>query len=497
MAALAAAASLAGQAGVAGAATPSNALAGEGDSFLSPLVHQLVTDSSGHLAGLLGTYLTNDFSSIGDFTGGAADYAVSERPLTASEAASAKANGRTFAYVPFAATPVAIGTIVPDSDFSGGNTLTNSQLCPHIEMNVQDLAAVWGIDAGNPVQHWNDPRFSCTNGKALYAQSTTTAGNLDPSTANFALMTYLDSDPTAKGYFQAGVNSAVIAKRATSTNITPSETLPYTGTYYIPGGDQPFLGKLILINPTTNVPTWDPSNDAMGASFPVSSIWTGQPLGAPWNIPTAALDNAAGKFVSPSTASAAAAENDATLAQTSDPTTNNLVSFKASTTDAAAYNNYMIEESYLVVPTKGLVGAKAAAMADLIRFVVGTDGQREIEGFGAAPATAAMVTADLQIAAQLDSEAAQSGTSPGTTTPGSSTSTTAAPGSTGAGGAGGTGAGDTSGGDSGGTGATSPTLAFTGGPDLAPLVGTGVAFLLAGGLVRWRLRRRPRRRAIG
>lgn len=500
VAVLAGVGSLAGLAPAAGAATASNLLVGEGDSFLSPLVHQLISDSSGHLSGLTGSYQTTDFTSISDFTGSApndfaADFAVSERALTSTELAGAKAHDRNFVYVPFAATPVAVGTIVPDSDYSGGNTLTNGELCPHIQMTVQDLAAVWGIDGTNPVQYWNDPRFTCANGKALYHQSTTTAGNLDPSMANLALMTYLDSDPTAKSYFQAGVDSAKLSGRATSTSITPSEELPYSGTYFIPGGDQPFIGKLILVNATTNAPTWDPANDAMGASFPVSSIWTGQPLGAPWNIPTASLENAAGKFVFPSTTSAIAAENDATLAQTSDPTTNNLVTFNASATDAAAYNNDMMVESYLLVPTNGLVGAKAAAMADLIRFVVGAAGQRDIESFGAAPATSAMVTADLSVAAQLDTEAAQSGTTTSSTTPGSSTSTTAAPGSTGAGGSGDTGAGDTSGG--GGTGASSPALAFTGGPDLAPLLGTGAALLFAGGLVRWRLRRRARRRVIG
>ena len=70
------------------------------------------------------------------------------------------------------------------------------------------------------------------------------------------------------------------------------------------------------------------------------------------------------------------------------------------------------------------------------------------------------------MAAQLDSR----GGAVGATSPGHDHARLehlhhdAAPGSTGAGGAGGTGAGDTSGGDSGGTGATSPTLAFTGDP---------------------------------
>ena len=63
--------------------------------------------------------------------------------------------------------------------------------------------------------------------------------------------------------------------------------------------------------------------------MPVASVWTGDPLGVPWNLPTAAVQNAQGAYVAPSTAAAAAAEADATLASTSDPTTNNLVTFNA------------------------------------------------------------------------------------------------------------------------------------------------------------------------
>jgi len=65
-----------------------------------------------------------------------------------------------------------------------------------------------------------------------------------------------------------------------------------------------------------------------------------------WNIPTAAIQNANGKFVAPSEAAAAAAESDATM----DPATN-LVTFAANPNDATAYNSYLMVESYLVVPT--------------------------------------------------------------------------------------------------------------------------------------------------
>ena len=105
--------------------------------------------------------------------------------------------------------------------------------------------------------------------------------------------------------------------------------------------------------------------------------------------------------MAPSTASATAAEADAAFASTSDPTTNNLVTFNASTTDAAAYDNYLMMEEYLVVPTNTVAPAKATKLAQLIRFVLGPTGQKVIESFGAAPATTAMATAGLKVAAQL------------------------------------------------------------------------------------------------
>ncbi len=145
-----------------GAATPANTLSGEGGSFLSPVVNRLLVDDKGHLEGLFGGYFTNDFNANSDFVGSApnsfaADFAVTERPLTAAEASTAKADGRGFAYVPFAATPVALGTIVTNTSYTGQPTIPIQDFCPHIEMTVQDLAAVWGIDQREPGQFVGRP----------------------------------------------------------------------------------------------------------------------------------------------------------------------------------------------------------------------------------------------------------------------------------------------------------------------------------------------------
>ena len=159
-----------------------------------------------------------------------------------------------------------------------------------------------------------------------------------------------------------------------------------------------------------------------------------------------------------------------------------------------------MEEEYLVVPTNGLSAAKASALAGFIRFVLGPNGQRDISSFGAAPATAAMVTAGLQVATALDAEAAvvaaQAGASTTTTTaPGSSAAAGGTGAGAGAGAASGTPAADAAGSGSptGGSGSGSPGLAFTGAPDLSILVGVGALLVAGGALGRRRLRRRGAR----
>ena len=109
----------------------------------------------------------------------------------------------------------------------------------------------------------------------------------------------------------------------------------------------------------------------------------------------------ASSSVPPTTAAAAAETGDGI---TLDPTTN-LVTFNPQPTDAAAYNNYLMVESYLVFPTSGLAAAKAIKLAQFIRYVLGPTGQSDIAVLGAAPATPAEVTAGLKVAAELDAEA--------------------------------------------------------------------------------------------
>jgi ABC-type phosphate transport system substrate-binding protein len=488
----------------AGAATDPTSLVGEGGSFLTPVTDVLLKADPG-LAPLNPTYSDSNLdNAISDFVGTspanfAADFVVSERPLTSSEAATAKKNGRGFAYIPFAATPVGIATLAVcnPSDLVTG-TPTPSTFCNNMPLTAPLVAGIFtdGLTSTSVqpnsnlptgLQGWKDPRLTQSDGTSIPdGDGIAQASTLSPSAENSALMAYLDSDPTAKEEFDNAVANP--ANNADQSNDTPSETWPFHGNHAYIGGDEGLIGRELTINAETNAPAALASWGGLGAdgssahdAFPVSAVWTGAPLGTPWNIPTAAIQNAQGSFVAPTEKAAAASEADATL----DPATN-LVTFNAKSSDAAAYNNYLMVESYLVVPTSGLPSEKAEKLAQLIRFVLGPTAQSDESTLGAAPATPAMDTAGLAVADQLDSSAATT-TAVGTSTSPTSTTATTAP----AGSASNTGspsgvpatASSTTVGDS-----SSQDLAFTGSSGLVPLVGVGAFLVLVGALVRRRLR---------
>ena len=402
--------------------TTAGTLVGEGGDAMTPVMLSLLSDDASQLLPDTASYTNVNLNqAISDFVGTApgsfgADFAVSERGLTTAEAGQATADGRSYAYVPFAATPDALMTLVPNSTYDGGNTITASQYCQHIPLSLTQLDGIYGAPQDTDWSSLSCPATSTgtstTTTTGASTTSTTTAsstpldaqpivlyGNADPTMENFALMTLLDSTSTSQTAYGDLLSKLSGENRADSTNPAATETWPFPSTAVV-GGDEATLGKIVGLVARTGAPSTEVAQLQLGAIMPVASVWTGDPLGVPWNLPTAAVENAQGSYVAPSSAAAAAAEADATLAS------NNLVSFNANATDAAAYNNDLMLESYLVVPTNGLSSDQALALAQLVRFVLGSEGQKDIAALGAAPATTAMVTAGLQVAQQLDVEAA-------------------------------------------------------------------------------------------
>jgi len=480
------------------AATTKGTLVGEGGDAITPIMLKFLRDDTAGLAPDFGSYTNVDIDQgIADFVGTSpgtfgTDFAVTERPLTTAEAAAAKANGRSFAYVPIAAIPVALMTLVPSSSYQGASTIAMSDLCQHIPLSLDQLDGIYGAP---PYSGWNDSRLSCTAPPNTPAETYSFGlwANLDPTMENSALMSLLDSTTASEAAFKAGLTAAQTGGQASTNDPTASEHWPYAKS--VPGGDETTFGKLIGLD-RAGVPSTQAALIQLGAIMPVADVWTGEPLGVRWDLPTAAVQNAAGDFVVPSADAAKAAEADATYTPTASPTTSP-VTFNANTTDPCntnttvpcAYNNFLMLESYLLVPTNGLPADKALALAQFIRFAVGSTGQADITSLGAAGATPAMVSADLAVAQQLDAEAATASSSSSTSTTTTTTSTT----TNGTLAASATGTGSSSTGSTpastGNTGSTAGALAVTG-DDPLPLFALGFAFLTSGEAARRLLRRR-------
>ncbi|MBV8463026.1 MAG: substrate-binding domain-containing protein, partial [Acidimicrobiales bacterium] len=137
--------------GSAGGATATGTVVGEGGDAVGPIMNKLLRDDASGLNPDFGSYTNVDLEhGIADFIGSGkgtfgTDFAVTERKLTSTEAATATANGRTFAYVPIVASPVALVTQVPNSSFSSGATTINSnQFCENIPLNLSQLAGIFG-----------------------------------------------------------------------------------------------------------------------------------------------------------------------------------------------------------------------------------------------------------------------------------------------------------------------------------------------------------------
>jgi phosphate transport system substrate-binding protein len=447
-----------------------SALFGEGGSFAEPLVLQLEHDGAAAITPLVAGYFdANVDQGREDFASGSADFAVSEFPLTQQEATDAAKNGRSFAYVPFAASAVAISAVILCANDS---SLKPGTLCPNLQLTVPQLAKVFT----NAVTSWTDPLFAQAQGGSPITPTYPTISaihEVEPSYSNLAMATLFENNSLAKPVWESFLTTNKISSDA------PSELWPTGGG--ASGGDRALADALIPVNESTGVPQQNPQLWGNGTIAPLPSEW----LGAPRNLPTVAVINAAGAFVSPprpggSVDSMTAAEKYATL----DPATN-WVTYRFSATDPAAYPIPAMD--YLIVPTSGLDQIKATALAGFIRFVLGTAGQADVQALGAAPVTAAMVTAGMHVA---DAVAAQQ--TPPSASPTTMPATTAATTGSGATGSGAAGSGpDCSSCNSSATtaGASGGSLAFTG-SDPWPIVALGSALVVAGLLGRRRLVRR-------
>ena len=245
---------------------------------MTPVIDRLLHDDAAGLNPDFGTYTNVDLDhGIADFVGTApgtfgSDFAVTERKLTSAEAATAVTNGRPFAYVPFAASPVALMTQVPNSNYAGSQTILPNQFCQHIPLTLDQLDGIFGA-VSPPYTGWGDSRLSCTAPPNTPAQAISFAlwANFDPTMENSALMSLLDSTTASEAAFKAGLTAAQALQQASTSDPTPSEHWPYGGTV-VTGGDDNTLQKVIGLDPRTGSPGTDVTKLKLGAITPVASV---------------------------------------------------------------------------------------------------------------------------------------------------------------------------------------------------------------------------------
>lgn len=386
--------------------TLSSDLVAEGGDFEEPLFNALQNSPAADAAAapLNNTFFAPNIDVARcDFADGAADYLVSEYALTPAEAATAAADGRSFAYVPFAVSGVAVSALL---ECDATTTVTSMTLCPDLQMSAEVTAQAFG----GHVSTWSDPVFATLSGGGPVATTSqsnaiTRYNQIDPSMDNEAIQQYMLSTPAAATVWNA-YESAFHATPGQASDLWPTDS-GLQGIITI-------LQDMKPTDPATNLPQTNPELWAPGSIAPLPFDW----LGAPYSMPTVALQNAAGAYVAPTVASLTAAEAHATM----DPTTN-LVTFDSSTTDAAAYPIPVM--SYLVVPTSGLPQAKATALASLIRYLLGSAAQGVMSSaYDTAAPTPSMISAGMEVANLV---AAQQGNPSSTTTTTSTVTTTSTP----------------------------------------------------------------------
>ena len=117
--------------------------------------------------------------------------------------------------MPFAATPVAIATLVPSATWAGtgSTTIRPSDFCQDMPLTLADLGYVFGYTTTNPLLNWADSRIQCTpSGGTADGSPRRKWANLDPTMENEALMALLNSSPTSNN------SSTPVLAQAVQTN---------------------------------------------------------------------------------------------------------------------------------------------------------------------------------------------------------------------------------------------------------------------------------------
>jgi hypothetical protein len=228
------------------------------------------------------------------------------------------------------------------------------------------------------------------------------------------LIEYFLSDPVARPIWNAYATAPAVGSPAdTPLDRWPAD--PIASTVGIISGSKGVIDTMLQLDPATGLKK--PAAATHHIAY-LAPAWTTK-----YNAPVVSIQNKAGQFV---TATAAAVEKAIEQGGTVDAKTNLITLDFNKMTDATAYPIPMVE--YLAVPTKGLSAAKAKALSNFVKYVLGDAGQKIVADTGYVPVSKELRASGLKVAATLAATTDQQGvtttTAAGATTTSTGVSTT-------------------------------------------------------------------------
>jgi PBP superfamily domain len=333
----------------------------------------------------------NESEARNYFQAGTLDVAFTTQPLTGTAP-------HPFTYAPVAVSAVSVAYWVDNA--LTGQPYTNIKLNARLLLKILTTSYAYTSDAcpgaasqtfgcdsavdGNPVGLFEDPDFLKLNpgqwniGGTEYEIPNVVSGNSDMT---WATTSWIASDKDAAN-FLAGqfdpwgmhVNTDYLGLKYPVNGFLPADPYFPVSSQYVPIYPlQTVATDQSLNQPSGNQDTRDPitqTYDALPAQIVGQrDLWAilDQADAKRFLFPTAALENAAGKFVLPTDQAMAAAVNDMTVSN------NGILSTNLTKKDPAAYPLTMV--IYAAVPTGGISKTKAAKIAQFLDFVA-NQGQR-------------------------------------------------------------------------------------------------------------------------
>ncbi len=342
--------------------------------------------------------VVGDYAEVGEgeareaFAGGLVDAALTVRPLEEGSGAD-----RRPAYVPLGTTAVAVSVIV-DEDFTGrpaGQLKLNARLVAKLLTQSYDLNEGTGLiddtgvmpprnpaTKGNALNLFNDPEFQALNadaGISAWPYSTNGAPQLFIENTDVAheLTRWLAEDPEAAA-FLAGrpdergmkVNPTFATTTYPAAELALNDPHPFTVKQYQPVRLEQVAKNLVrrltpsIATFTVEAPAGKPSSDPVpfGQRALIGFVDLGSARA--YDLPVAALRNAAGEYVVPTRASLAAS------AATMTTTTAGTQQMDHAAAGPDAYPLAVVNSA--AVPTTGLDRARAGKLADLLTTITTT-----------------------------------------------------------------------------------------------------------------------------